>query len=344
MKSKVTIQEIADFAGVSKFAVSRALSGKSGVSAQTREMILKAAGQLGYFKDEPNPYANDLQDLDNRKWNGTVLVLFPNIRYQNKESLYWGPVFDGISARLNQKGLDILTLTEPSGDHMFSLLNPKAIRGIITVGTISTQILLDIKRLEIPVVMVDHLDPAFPCDSIFTDNFYCMKEIMTKLISKGYRKYQFVGNIRDAQSFYERWIGFLSVLGEHGIEHKQNPALIAPEVDNYGEPLIKAIEEQGIPEVFVCANDTYALFLQEAAKAHGMDLSARAQLTGFDNTYENLNLLATVSVNKELLGMRAVDQLLWRLLNRQSSYEKLLIRADVMVRETVAASRDTETA
>ncbi|WP_231638656.1 LacI family DNA-binding transcriptional regulator [Paenibacillus sp. JCM 10914] len=53
MKTKVTIQEIADFTGVSKFAVSRALSGKSGVSPQTRDMILKAAGQLGYFRDQP---------------------------------------------------------------------------------------------------------------------------------------------------------------------------------------------------------------------------------------------------------------------------------------------------
>ncbi|MCL6459865.1 MAG: helix-turn-helix domain-containing protein, partial [Gorillibacterium sp.] len=48
MKQKVTIQQIADLAGVSKFAVSRALSGKTGVSTTTREMIIKTACQLGY--------------------------------------------------------------------------------------------------------------------------------------------------------------------------------------------------------------------------------------------------------------------------------------------------------
>lgn len=51
MRRKVTIQSIADFTGLSKFAVSRALSGKPGVSSQTRDTIFKAAGQLGYFKD-----------------------------------------------------------------------------------------------------------------------------------------------------------------------------------------------------------------------------------------------------------------------------------------------------
>src|SRR5690606_9612411 len=169
MRGKVTIQEIADLAGVSKFAVSRALTGKSGVSAQTREMILKAAGQLGYFKNnEPKSFSGELQDYNERKWTGTIIVLFPNIRYQNRESVYWGPVFDGISSRLNQKGIDILTLTEPSRDHVFSLVKPEAIQGIITIGTISTPILLEIGRLNIPVVMVDHSDPAFQCDAVFT--------------------------------------------------------------------------------------------------------------------------------------------------------------------------------
>lgn len=50
MKTKVTIQEIAHFTGLSKFAVSRALSGKSGVSEQTRDVILKAAGKLDISK------------------------------------------------------------------------------------------------------------------------------------------------------------------------------------------------------------------------------------------------------------------------------------------------------
>lgn len=41
----------------------------------------------------------------------------------------------------------------------------------------------------------------------------------------------------------------------------------------------------------------------------------------------------TVNVNKELLGTRAVDQLLWRILNPGTSYEKILIQADVIIRD-----------
>lgn len=337
MKTKVTIQEIAHFTGLSKFAVSRALSGKSGVSEQTRDMILKAAGKLGYFKDNSTlsgdqHNGNDLQDPQNVRWSGTILILFPNVRYQNQESIYWGPVFNGISSRLNQKNINILTLTEPSADQLFTLLNPDAIRGIITVGTISTPILLEIKRLGIPVVMVDHLDPVFQSDSIFTDNFASMREIMLYLIRKGFKSFQFVGDIGDAQSFYERWVAYGAVLMGDNIEMNQWPELIAPDID-FRQVLSSIIEEGKLPEVFVCANDSYALYTIEALQSLGINVPEQCVVTGFDNVYDNIPLLATVNVNKELLGARAVDQMLWRILNPESSVEKKLILADVIIRE-----------
>jgi len=340
MRGKVTIQEIADLAGVSKFAVSRALTGKSGVSAQTREMILKAAGQLGYFKNnEPKRFNGELRDHSDHKWTGTILVLFPNIRYQNRDSVYWGPIFDGISTRLNQKGLDILTLTEPSSDHVFSLLKPEAIQGIITIGNISTQILLEIGRLDIPVVMVDHEDPAFHCDTVFADNFNCMKELVTKLVSKGYRKFQFVGPIEEAQSFFERWLAFRTVLESYQIELNQDPVLIGPESSDVYK-LFQQYKPRELPEVFVCTHDVGASYLIDELRKLGVNVPEQCAVTGFDNTCDTHPILATVNVNKELLGMRAVDQMIWRIMNRDSAFEKKLIYGDIFIRENYGYSLD----
>lgn len=338
MKTKVTIQEIAHFTGLSKFAVSRALSGKSGVSDQTRDIILKAAGKLGYFKDnsmlsgELHTHA-DTQEAKAAKSSGTILILFPNVRYQNQDSVYWGPVFNGISSKLNQKGINILTLTEPSADQLFTLLNPDAIRGIITVGSISTPILLEIKRLGIPVVMVDHLDPVFHSDSIFTDNFASMREIMLYLLRKGHTSFQFVGNISDAQSFYERWIAYNTALAESGIDMRQIPELTSKALDQFRETFTSVIHPDHLPEVFVCANDFYALYTIEALESMGIRVPDQCAVTGFDNLYDHIPVLATVHVKKELLGSRAVDQMLWRIANPESSVEKKLILADVIIRE-----------
>ncbi|MBB6673573.1 substrate-binding domain-containing protein [Cohnella nanjingensis] len=333
MRGKVTIQDIADMSGVSKFAVSRALSGKSGVSAQTREMILKTAGELGYFKlNEPPGPAGELREYDDGKRQGMIVVLFPNIRYQNKESAYWGAVFDGVSARLGQRGLDIMTLTEPSGDHLFTLLKPEAIQGIVTIGEISTQILLDIARMDIPVVMVDHSDPAFHCDTIFTDNFSSMRELVTKLVSKGYRRFQFVGNIKDAPSFFDRWLAYRTVLESYQIALNQEPELIGSDAgDMYA--LFSKWKPKELPEVFVCSHDANARYLIEELRKQHFDVPRDCVVTGFDNTCDTHPILGTVNVDKELLGMRAVDQLLWRILNRGPAVERKLIYGDVIVRD-----------
>ncbi|WP_029192655.1 LacI family DNA-binding transcriptional regulator [Paenibacillus harenae] len=334
MKGKVTIQAIADYTGLSKFAVSRGLSGKSGVSPQTRESILKAAAQLGYFKELPHASeSTELNDLNTRNWSGTVLVLFPNIRYQNTESLYWGPIINGISTRLDQKGINILTLTEPKDDSVFSLLNPEAIMGIITVGSISTSILLEIKRLGIPVMMVDHYDPAFKSDSIFADNISSIREITTAAIRKGYRNFQFVGNIKDAPSFYERYMSFRATLEDHDIELKQIPELIGPEIDSFHEKFPIAIRQHGLPEAFICINDIQVASCFFQFDQMKIPLSERPVCSGFDNTHPDLPIWATVNIDKELLGKRAVDQLLWRILNPKTSYEKILIQAEVIFKD-----------
>ncbi|WP_127544556.1 LacI family DNA-binding transcriptional regulator [Paenibacillus amylolyticus] len=291
MKTKVTIQEIAHFTGLSKFAVSRALSGKSGVSDQTRDVILKAAGKLGYFKDNSmlsgELYnSHELQEPKNTRSSGTILILFPNVRYQNQDSVYWGPVFNGISSKLNQKGINILTLTEPSADQLFTLLNPDA-----------------------------------------------MREIMLYLLRKGFKTFQFVGNIGDAHSFYERWIAYTSVLMGHGMEIHQIPELSNQALDEFRQTFTSVISEDNLPEVFVCANDFYGLYTIEALESMGIRVPDQCVVTGFDNLYDNIPLLATVNVNKELLGARAVDQMLWRIANPESNVEKKLILADVIIRE-----------
>ncbi|WP_128101577.1 LacI family DNA-binding transcriptional regulator [Paenibacillus sp. DCT19] len=334
MAKKVTMQQIADAAGVSKFAVSRALTGKPGVSEYTREMIVKTAAQLGYFKAEPKRYPIEQSvEQDNLSDNtGTILVLFPNIRSQNRSSLYWGPVFDGISARLNEKGLDILTLTEPSSDRMFSMLNPEAIRGIITVGAISASVLLEIYRLRIPLVMVDHEEPAVHADTVFTDNVKCMRELVLMLIGKGYRHFQFAGELPDAASFRERWFGYRSVLEEMQIQSNQQPGLLGPDNDH----IRKAIEEmrfEDLPEVFVCANDFTAVVVLRALKNKGIDVPGRCSVTGFDNTRAEEQIMASVHIDKEHLGKRAVDHLLWRIEHPDQPLERKLIYSELVVND-----------
>ena len=46
--ARITVQYLADQLGLSKFAVSRALAGKAGVSEATRQLVVETAQHFGY--------------------------------------------------------------------------------------------------------------------------------------------------------------------------------------------------------------------------------------------------------------------------------------------------------
>lgn len=337
VRRKVTIQQIADMAGVSKFAVSRALSGKSGVSEQTREYIIKIAGDLGFFRNKKSVINSPQLSASEAHHPETVLVLFPNIRYQNTENMFWGVIFDSISQKLDENGLTIVTLTQVSKDSLAKLLNPEMILGVISVGMVSTQMLLEVQSMKLPLVMIDHIDPAVHCDGIFVDNYFMMKQLVIKLIGRGYHTFQFVGKADYSFSFAERWRAFQDSLDEYKIAHVQNMQLMRSEVlDEYDS--VMAIPDEELPQVFVCANDSVALRVYDALKQRGLRIPEDCAVTGFDNTVFTERVepgLTSVHVPKEVMGERAVETLLFRARNREQCYSKLMLMGEVIVRESI---------
>src|SRR5579875_1216802 len=114
MTKKVTMQQIAERAGVSKYAVSKALSGQSGVSEETRERIVKIATQLGYFLQDNGVTKSKVGDAKEKRRAQTVVVLLPNVRMQTRASSFWGRIVDGVTAALADKGFGSILVTEHS--------------------------------------------------------------------------------------------------------------------------------------------------------------------------------------------------------------------------------------
>ncbi|RED56282.1 LacI family DNA-binding transcriptional regulator [Cohnella lupini] len=173
MSKTVTMQQIADHVNVSKFAVSKALSGKSGVSPDTREKIIRAATQLGYFVQKRNKPVV-IRSVPSRPPSGdrnTIIVLIPNVREQTRQSAFWGRIIDGITTGLEENHLGMMIVTEHITDNFTKLVNPDAVLGLVGVGLISNQLLLDVRNLGIPFVLVDHEDSLIPSDVLFMNNY-----------------------------------------------------------------------------------------------------------------------------------------------------------------------------
>ncbi len=350
MSKKVTMQQIADHVGVSKFAVSKALSGKSGVSPDTREKIIHASTQLGYFVQKRNKpvVSRTLTYRTSATDRNTIIVLIPNVREQNRQSSFWGRIIDGITAGLEENHLGMMIVTEHVTDNFTKLINPEAVLGLIGVGLISNQLLLEIRNLGIPFVLVDHEDSLIPSDVLFMNNYECVRRATNYLLGNGHRKFQFVGNIRYSRSFYDRWLGFRSILEEQEIELGQNRELLEFEGVNRSEMteqldrILRELQHSGqLPTSFVCANDSIAICIMTVLMRLGVDVPGQCSVFGFDNI-EDAGLssptLSTVHVNKEALGQRSVETLLWRIAHPDGPKEKILLSGDIILRQSTTSA------
>jgi LacI family transcriptional regulator len=348
MPKRVTMQQIAEQAGVSKYAVSKALSGQSGVSEETRERIVKIAMQLGYFlQEQPPQAAKSRATLRRKRQSNTIVVLMPNVRSQHRGSPYWGRIVDGIMQAIRARGLGMVIVTEHSAENLLQILNPSGMLGVIGVGMVPNPMLLEIHQLGIPFVLVDHEDPAIPSDCVFVGNLEATQRLTHYLIAQGHTDIQFVGDLQYAPSFKLRWLGFRMVLEENGIPVRQDPQLLRDiGMDRAGDSKRIAQWARGklaageLPSAFVCANDEIAISTIHALHQLGLRVPDDVSVTGFDDIDDAIEIepkLTTVRVDKEQMGARAVDMLLRRVEHAGAVQEKLLLAGTIVFRESVAA-------
>ncbi|MBD0383598.1 LacI family DNA-binding transcriptional regulator [Paenibacillus sedimenti] len=343
-KNKVTMQEIADRVGVSKYAVSKALSGKPGISVVTREKIFELASQLGYLNQK---VIKKIQNQTTSEQSDKIVcVLIPNIRSQNKESGYWGKILDGISKALESEGMGSIIVSDDSPKNFNLVMKPEGLLGVIGVGLIATPMLMELRSKAIPFIMVDHEDEMIESDSIFMNNIDIMRKMTNFLIGKGHKRIQFIGDLRYSRSFFDRWTGFRSIMDGHDLPYLRNHALqnVKPSLREENTNLLlsglQSIPAGEFPTAIVCANDQIAVLAHKALAEMNLRVPEDCSLTGFDNNIDIIKdfpMLTTINAEKEALGIKAVDLLLWRLKNRQMPFEKILLQSDLIVRESISS-------
>lgn len=344
---KVTMDQIAEQVGVSKFSVSQALSGKPGVSEKTRLRIIQAANDLGYsMKSKPPAKENNVRiDLirEVSVSKGTVIILMPNVRFQSRESLFWGRIIDGVSAALAEREVGVMMVTEGYSDRALKSINPEGVLGLIGIGYIATNLLLEIRYLGIPFVLVDHEDALVPSDSVFMNNYDIMRQLTSLVLQQGHRDVRFVGSPSYSRSFHDRWLGYRMAIEEAGlaVPKAEDDPLLQMEEEAYlivDKEIPKLISEGKLPSAFICGNDFFAYLILKSLVSNGAKVPEDVVVTGFDHTDEErdqaLPLLSTVHVPNETLGRRAVEILFQRLAYPDRPFEKTMLHGALLLRDS----------
>lgn len=342
------MQQIAEQVGISKFAVSQALSGKPGVTEETRTRIVQAANELGYFRKaklikKMTTSGSEISSRAAKTAKSTVITLMPHVRFQSRESLFWGRIIDGVSAALAQREIGVMMITENYSERSLKSINPDGVLGLIGIGCIATNLLLEIRHAGIPFVLIDHEDTLVPSDTVFMNNYDCIRQLTTLVGQSGHREIRFVGSPQYSRSFHDRWLGFRIAMEELKlpVTNPINDVLLQVEEDAYvivEQEIDLLILQDRLPSVFICANDFLAYLMKKTLSVRGVKVPDAVSVTGFDRTEEyteaELPLLSTIRVPNEVMGKRAVEMLFARLEEPLKPFEKMLLNGEFIIRQS----------
>ncbi|MBP3966137.1 LacI family DNA-binding transcriptional regulator [Paenibacillus lignilyticus] len=368
MAQKISMQQLADRLGVSKYTVSQALAGKPGVSEATRKEVTALAGALGY-KMRPLP-AGPPEEAQ-----VTRIVHIGLDEHHAKEPHFWQRVREGLEAGCRMHGLTPQFFTFGMADNRTAQdwLEPEpeaddaaagTAAGFIIAGKCPLDTLLKLKRLGLPIVLADHEEPLIGADAVLNANTDAGRMACHHLLTQGCKSLAFVGRDSFAVSFRERWWGCRLAMDEakEGRRGDGEPGKTAAQLKKWTVPYGSAQwhswqtalerrldvmyntamagkeaddRQEELPDGYICANDDIALYLLQLLHQKGVMKNVR--VVGIDNTAPGMDAvipLTTVDLAKEWLGIRAVEQFARKLAQSEAQPEKIILSARLVVRNS----------
>jgi len=303
----VTIGDVARVAGVGRGTVSRVLNDRPNVDPGTRARVLAAIKHLDFV---PSPTARRLS-LGRTQ---TVAVILPFLtRPSTVERLR------GIEFALTAAGYDLIVFnveTVERRDAVFKdLPRSERVDGLIIVSLSPHPLELDrLDRSGLSVVLVDAHHRAL---SRIVGNDVLGGQIAAQhLIGLGHRRIGFIGDIPNVPLAFTssrlRLTGFRRAISAAGLRLPAGRVGIGDHSRRRAAELATRMMSTTLPPTaIVCASDTQAAGVLEAARDLGLGVPGDLSVTGYDDL-DLADHLGLTTIRQPLFdsGVRAVQRLL----------------------------------
>lgn len=273
-----TIKDVAKKANVSVCTVSRTLSGKGYVKAETRDKILEAVKELQY---QPNKVAVSLKTGT----SNVLALILPTLT-----NVYYPKLEKYIELYANERGYMIyLCNAENSLEKEMSILENICVQNIagviITPSTKEHRHIMKLKEYNIPYV---YLNRDFPDDMencIRINNKKAAYEAVSYLIKCGHTSIGGIFETFDNLSNEERYLGMAEAMEEHKLSLNSKHLLFdVNDLDNSYITIRKMLEQKDRPEAIFACNDMLALGVYKAAYDLNIKIPDELSVFGYDNS------------------------------------------------------------
>lgn len=280
---RVTSQDVADLAGVSRTTVSLVLNDVKGysISPGTREKVRNAARELGYIPDAA------AQALASRKSKAIGLVMTRSPYHVSTDS-FLPQIIAGLLDVIRENKLRLLVESvdrEHQDTAYLELVRAKHIDGMILLTPRTDDSgLMKLLEGDIPTVLMG----TFPDSGLFSvdvDNRLAARRAVEYLLQLGHKGVAFISNASLCySSATERLLGYKDALQNAGIPVNEGLIRYADFDPASGFECMRSLLDAGaaFTAAFV-ASDNVAIGAASALKEAGLHIPGDVSLVGFDD-------------------------------------------------------------
>ena len=323
-----SLKQIAELAGVSVPTVSRFLAGTGYVSEVTAKRIRACVAELGYTQRavRPGPRPKSLRGIR------TGSIAFLSLDTLSPEEMLRMPAFPslvgGIQRSLAQRGL-ALVLAHVHDGKVPSVLHRNRVDGVLLMGG-SPPMPPSLKRalLQLPAVWCfrRHADPLGEFDHVFYDNARVGDLAADYFLKRGLRRLAFL-TPRAAHTAYaqrrERFIAAVEAGGGSVSVCQTEASEEVPDATRVEGLVADMLAAGPLPEGLFVPADHDLLAAFHALHRRGVEPQRDLLLLGCNADPQFITRMhprpATIDIQSEEVGGRAVEQLLWRVANREAA-------------------------
>ncbi len=331
MSKAIRMSDIAEQLHVSTVTVSKALSGKDGVSEELRVKIQQLADQMGYQKKSGK--------LEMVKPGYTIGVVTSQKFIEKGHSFYW-TLYERILYHLSQLGhigiLEVVTVQDEMEARIPRLAVEGRVNGIIVMGNFTDNYRSALALSGMPFVILDSFHAKYLQDSVISDGYYGMYTVVQHLLQMGHRRIAFVGSVGSTTSITDRYYGYCRAMNEAGLQ--PDDELVIPDRDAEGNVDIPLDGLTQLPTAFACNCDSTAYVLLNMLKDRGVRVPMDVSITGFDNfilSELTVPRITTYAVDVDKMSRDSVKQIARRIQNPKASIQRIVVSGSMMLRDSV---------
>jgi LacI family transcriptional regulator len=336
--SAVTIQDVAERAGVSAMTVSRVINHPSRVAGATRQRVEQAIQDLGFV---PNALARSL--LHGR--THTIALLMSDI-----SNPFFTQVARGVEDIAQRNGYTVIfgnsdESPEKERQYIQALLGRRIDGLLIAAAGSGSRAMLDLLiRHKNPFVLIDRAIEGVPADTVIGDSVGGARALTEHLIGLGHRRIALVNGMLEVPTARDRLSGYRQSLRDHGIEPCQDLIVVGNYKRDGGYQAAQrllALPLDQRPTAIVAANNFIGVGVLEALREAQLAVPQDMAVVCFDDIELASALypfLTVVAQPARTFGTIAMQFLLDRLDGAESPPpRKVVLPPELIVRVSCGA-------